>query len=47
MNRKSVISVIAAAVIALAAGCVSVPSSDFAEGQAETYMPVDRGTGTH
>ena len=33
-NSKSVVSVIAAAVIALlAAGCVTVPSGDFAEGQ--------------
>lgn len=47
-NSKSVVSVIAAAVIALlAAGCVSVPSGEFAEGVGETYsLPVDRGTGS-
>jgi len=44
-NSKSVVSVIAAAVIALLAGCVTVPSGDFAEGQ-ESYLPVDRGTGS-
>jgi hypothetical protein len=45
-ESKSVVSVIAAAVIALlAAGCVTVPSGDFAEGQ-ESYLPVDRGTGS-
>ena len=44
-NSKSVLSVIAAAVIALLAGCVTVPSGDFAEGQ-ESYLPVDRGTGS-
>ena len=46
MKRNSkVLSVIAAAVIALlAAGCVTVPSGDFAEDQ-ESYLPVDRGTG--
>jgi hypothetical protein len=47
-ESKSVVSVIAAAVIALlAAGCVTVPSGDFAEDQVETYMPIDRGTGTN
>ena len=46
MKRNSkVLSVIAAAVIALLAGCVTVPSADFAEGQ-ESYLPVDRGTGS-
>ena len=45
-NESKVLSVIAAAVIALlAAGCVTVPSGDFAEGQ-ESYLPVDRGTGS-
>ena len=44
-NSKSVVSVIAAALIALLAGCVTVPSGDFAEGQ-ESYLPVDRGTGS-
>ena len=44
-NESKVLSVIAAAVFALlAAGCVTVPSGDFAEGQ-ESYLPVDRGTG--
>lgn len=46
-NSKSVVSVIAAAVIALlAAGCVTVPSGEFAEDLGETSMPVDRGTGS-
>jgi hypothetical protein len=46
MKRNSkVLSVIAAAVLALLAGCVTVPSGDFAEGQ-ESYLPVDRGTGS-
>jgi hypothetical protein len=46
-NESKVLSVIAAAVITLlAAGCVSVPSGDFAEDHAETYLPVDRGTGS-
>ena len=45
-NSKSVVSVIAAAVIALlAAGCVTVPSGEFAGEQIEANMPVDRGTG--
>ena len=44
-NSKSVVSVVAAALIALLAGCVTVPSGDFAEGQ-ESYLPVDRGTGS-
>jgi hypothetical protein len=45
-NSKSVVSVIAAALIAmLASGCVSVPG-EFGEGNAETFMPVDRGTGS-
>ena len=45
-NSKSVVSVIAAAVIALlAAGCVSVPG-DYSEDHVETFMPVDRGTGS-
>ncbi|HWL72793.1 MAG TPA: hypothetical protein VNQ74_02835 [Burkholderiaceae bacterium] len=45
-NSKSVVSFIAAAVVALlAAGCVSVPG-DYAEDRAETFMPVDRGTGS-
>ena len=45
-ESKSVKSVIAAAVVALlAAGCVTVPSGDFAEDHVETYLPVDRGTG--
>jgi hypothetical protein len=45
-NESKVLSVIAAAVIALlAAGCVTVPSADFAEDNLETYLPVDRGTG--
>ncbi|MGZ9057844.1 MAG: hypothetical protein ACXW14_01225 [Burkholderiaceae bacterium] len=45
-NSKSVVSVIAAAVFALlAAGCVTVPSGDFAEDHVESYMPIDRGTG--
>ena len=47
-NSKSVVSVIAAALITLfAAGCVTVPSGDFAEGVGEAYsMPVDGGTGS-
>ena len=45
-NSKSVMSVIAAAVVALlAAGCVTVPAGEFAEDHVETYLPVDRGTG--
>ena len=45
-NSKSVVSVIAAAIVALlAAGCVSVPG-DYAEGHVETFLPVDRGTGS-
>lgn len=37
-NSKSVVSAIAAAVIALlAAGCVTVPSADFSEDQVEIY----------
>ena len=45
-NSKSVVSAIAAAVIALlAAGCVTVPG-DYAEDNVETFMPVDRGTGS-
>ena len=45
-NSKSVVSVIAAAVIAvLAAGCVSVPG-EYAGDHGETFMPVDRGTGS-
>jgi len=45
-NSKSVVSVIAAAVVALlAAGCVTVPSGEFAEDHVESYMPIDRGTG--
>lgn len=45
MNRN-VLSVITAAIVAvLAAGCVSVPSGEFAD-HAETYLPVDRGTGS-
>jgi hypothetical protein len=45
-NSKSVVSVIAAAVVALlAAGCVTVPGES--EDLGETYsMPVDRGTGS-
>ena len=44
-NSKSVVSLVAAAVLALlAAGCVSVPG-DYAEDHVETFMPVDRGTG--
>jgi hypothetical protein len=47
MKRNSkVLSVITAAVIALlAAGCVSVPG-DYAEDHVETFLPVDRGTGS-
>ena len=47
MKRNSkVLSVIAAAIVALlAAGCVSVPG-DYAEDHVETFMPVDRGTGS-
>jgi hypothetical protein len=45
-NSKSVVSVIAAAVVALfAAGCVTVPGA-FAEDNLQTYLPVDRGTGS-
>ena len=47
MKRNSkVLSVIAAAVVALlAAGCVTVPGDS--EGLGETYsMPVDQGTGS-
>ena len=44
-NESKVLSVIAAAVVALLAGCVTVPSGDFAEGQ-ESYLPVDRGMGS-
>ena len=45
-NSKSVVSVIAAAVIALlAAGCVTVPG-EYAQDNVETFMPVDRGTGS-
>ena len=37
-NSRSVVSVIAAAVIALlAAGCVTVPSVDFTQDQVEIY----------
>jgi predicted small secreted protein len=45
-NSKSVMSVIAAAVVALlAAGCVTVPGAS--EDHGETFsMPVDRGTGS-
>ncbi len=47
-NSKSVVSVIATAVIALfAAGCVTVPAGDFADSYVQAEMPVDRGTGTH
>ena len=45
-NSKSVVPVIAAAIVALlAAGCVSVPAGDYTEDHAETFLPVDRGTG--
>ena len=45
-KSKSVVSIIAAAVVALlATGCVTVPAGDFAEDHVETYLPVDRGTG--
>ena len=45
-NSKSAVSVIAAAIVALlAAGCVSVPG-DYAEDPVETFLPVDRGTGS-
>ena len=45
-NESKVLSVIAAAVVALlAAGCVSVPAGEIAEDHVETYLPVDRGTG--
>jgi hypothetical protein len=38
MKRNSVMSVIAAAVVALlAAGCVTVPSTDLSEDQVEIY----------
>jgi hypothetical protein len=47
-ESKSVLSVIAAAVVALvAAGCASVPSADFASDHIQVEMPVDRGTGTN
>ena len=37
-NSKSVVSVIAAAIVAfLAAGCVTVPSADLTEDQVEIY----------
>jgi len=45
-NSKSVVSVIAAAIVALlATGCVTVPSGEFADDHGESYLPVDRGTG--
>jgi hypothetical protein len=46
-NSKSVVSLIAAAVVALlAAGCVTVPAGDYAEDHVESFLPVDRGTGS-
>jgi len=47
-ESKTVFSVIAAAIVALAAaGCASVPSTEFASDHVQVDMPIDRGTGTH